>query len=122
MSNNFHDTIWSPLSAIAAGAILGFSIVIPIVHAQQIHRADELVLYCNTNMKSNFMAVLHESNDKRTSLGFFRDRTVKNMDGNLIGHWSRVGTSNDYEVITKDGTIHTLQNMESKTCDFHFTR
>lgn len=121
--NNFHDTIWSPLSALAAGAILGFSIVGAVVHADnrgEIIRAQDLMFLCNDNPANSFFGILKNKNGDM--LGFTRKREVLKGLNNIVGAWAYANGDKDVEITMLDGQTATVKDLKSKKCDVYFTK
>tara|TARA_R100001015_G_C4610098_1_gene165433 strand:+ start:750 stop:1106 length:357 start_codon:yes stop_codon:yes gene_type:complete len=111
--------------AIAFGTILNTPSVLPQVHESNRYPATDFELYCNTNIQSNFMAVLEDHAGVATA--FFRDGAVlaiskKGEKPQLVGAWKTGPTKNDITITPVTGFVSVIYDLESKKCDYHFTK
>ena len=113
------------IAAIAVGTILNTPSVLPKVHEAYRYPASDFQLYCNSNMRSNFMAVLEDNAGVATA--FYRDGSVlairkKGEKPQVVGAWKTGPTKNDITITPVTGFVSVIYDLESKKCDYHFTK
>ena len=113
------------IAAIAVGTILNTPSVLPKVHDSYRFPASDFQLYCNSNLQSNFMAVLEDNAGVATA--FFRDGKVmaikkKGLRAQVVGAWHTGPTPDDITITPEDGFVSVIYDLESKKCDYHFTK
>ena len=113
------------IAAITFGTILNTTSVLPQVPESNRHPATDFELFCNSDMQSNFMAVLEDHAGVATA--FFRDGVVmdipeKGMEAQVLGVWQTGPTPDDITITPFDGFVNVIYDLESKKCDYHFTK
>ena len=116
---------FTSIVAIAFGTIVNTPSVLPQVHESNRYPATDFELYCNSNMQSNLMAVLEDNAGVATA--FFRDGQVvgipeKGMKAQVLGVWHTGPTPDDITITPNDGFVSVIYDLESKKCDYHFTK
>jgi len=117
-------SLTNTLLAIAFGATINPSVVSEVSYSNQ-YKATEFVLYCNSNMRANFMAILEDNAGIATA--FFRDGVVKAIKNpgekaKVVGVWSEGPTPDDITITSNDGDLSIITDLDSKKCDYHFTK
>lgn len=115
-------SLTNTLLAIAFGATINPSVV-PEVSSSNRYPASDFILFCNTNLHSNFMAVLEDSAGITTA--FFRDGNVMaikkpGQKAEIIGIWHAGPTPNDITITPDNGPSSIIYDIEGKKCDKHF--
>jgi len=113
------------LAALTVGTIVAVPSVLPKVAESHRYPASDFLLYCNSNMSSNLMAVLED--DAGVASAYFRDgsvQAIKETGGKaqVVGAWKTGPTENDITITPLTGFVSVIYGIESKTCDYHFTK